>query len=28
LPFLFYPFSKTIFFAFDLWFRPEQESDL
>lgn len=28
LPFLFYPFSKTIFFAFDLMFRPEEESDL
>ena len=23
LPFLFYPFSKTIFLAFDLLFRPE-----
>lgn len=25
LPFLFYPFSKTVFLAFDLLFRPEQE---
>jgi hypothetical protein len=23
LPFLFYPFSKTVFLAFDLLFRPE-----
>lgn len=25
LPFLFYPFSKTVFLAFDLLFRPEEE---
>ncbi|MBK8002766.1 MAG: DUF983 domain-containing protein [Gemmatimonadetes bacterium] len=27
LPFLFYPFSKTVFLAFDLLFRPAQETE-
>ena len=27
LPFLFYPFSKTVFFAFDLLFRPEKRDE-
>lgn len=27
LPFLFYPFSKTIFLAFDLVFRPAPETE-
>jgi uncharacterized protein (DUF983 family) len=26
-PFLFYPFSKTLFLAFDLIFRPAKEED-
>lgn len=25
LPFLFYPFSKTVFLAFDLYFRPSED---
>lgn len=27
LPFLFFPFSKTIWLAFDLAFRPDVEGD-
>lgn len=27
LPFLCYPFSKTLFLAFDLWFRPAVETE-
>jgi len=27
LPFLFYPFSKTLFLAFDLCFRPLEETE-
>jgi hypothetical protein len=27
LPFLFYPFSKTVFLAFDLMFRPAGEDE-
>ena len=26
-PFGFFPFSKTVFLAFDLWVRPPAESD-
>lgn len=25
MPVLFYPFSKTLFLAFDLWMRPVEE---
>ncbi len=27
IPFLFFPFSKTLFLAFDLWVRPPGEED-
>ncbi len=27
LPFAFFPFSKTLFLAFDLWVRPPTEAD-
>jgi hypothetical protein len=26
-PFAFFPFSKTLFLAFDLWVRPPTESE-
>jgi hypothetical protein len=26
-PFAFFPFSKTLFLAFDLWVRPPAEED-
>jgi hypothetical protein len=27
VPFAFFPFSKTLFLAFDLWVRPPSEAD-
>jgi hypothetical protein len=27
IPFAFFPFSKTLFLAFDLWMRPPTEAD-
>jgi hypothetical protein len=27
VPFAFFPFSKTLFLAFDLWVRPPTEAD-
>jgi hypothetical protein len=27
VPFAFFPFSKTLFLAFDLWVRPPSEDD-